>query len=209
MQEFALARLNGDGGENVKFNSFEKNLVINRSEVLPTEYQMTEAERHKQFESWVHEHGAVLQHVANGFAEGHDRHDLMQEILLALWKALPAFRGDSKPSTFIYRVAHNKALTWRRSLMGHRRKLRNLAMMAEPAGPGNSDISNIHRLERVYAAIRQLPPLDCSLMLLSLDGVNYRDMAVIHGISETNVGVRLNRARQRLTSALKGIDDEH
>lgn len=70
---------------------------------------MDVAEQHLLFDRWLAEHAAVLHHVANGFAEGSDRHDLMQELLLALWRAVPAYRGGARPSTFIYRVAHNTA----------------------------------------------------------------------------------------------------
>jgi RNA polymerase sigma-70 factor (ECF subfamily) len=63
-------------------------------------------------------------------------------------------------------------------------------------------------LERLYAEIRKLPPLDRSLVLLSLDGVSYADMARIHGLGESNVGVRLNRAKQQLAKALKGAVHE-
>jgi len=62
---------------------------------------------------------------------------------------------------------------------------------------------SIALLERVYVEIRLMPPVDRSLMLLSLDGLSYRDMATIHGLSESNVGVRLNRIRQKLTLNLK------
>lgn len=141
--------------------------------------------------------------MVNGFAEGDDRKDLMQELLLAVWKAIPAFRQDAQPSTFIYRVTHNAALTWRRAQQNYRRRVDRFESFA-PADPGgNPEDHSAALLEKIYAEIRQLPPLDRSLMLLSLDGISYRDMAAIHGLSETNVGVRLNRARQKLTLALK------
>ena len=61
-------------------------------------------------------------------------------------------------------------------------------------------------LEQLYAAIRSLPEVDRSLILLSLDGVSYDEMATIHGLSESNVGVRLNRIKQRLTQQLNEKD---
>ena len=54
-------------------------------------------------------------------------------------------------------------------------------------------------LERLYEAIRQLEPLDRSLVLLSLEGQSYAEIAALHGLSETNIGARLSRARQKLT----------
>lgn len=153
-------------------------------------------------------HGAILHHVTNGFAEGDDRKDLMQELLLAVWKAIPAFRHGAQPSTFLYRVSHNAALTWKRTQRNYRRKLDELESHA-PTGPNNpASESSVALLERLYAEIRKLPPLDRSLVLLSLDGVSYADMAQIHGLSESNVGVRLNRAKHQLARTLKGAADE-
>ena len=169
---------------------------------------MNPPEQHEQFERWVRDHGAVLHHVANGFAEGDDRKDLMQELLVAVWKAVPAFRNAARPSTFIYRVSHNAALTWKRTQRNYRRKMDAFESLA-PTDPGGRAVDpSAALLERVYAEIRKLPPLDRSLVLLSLDGVSYADMAHIHGLSESNVGVRLNRAKQQLARSMKGAANE-
>ncbi len=151
----------------------------------------------------MREHGAILHHVANGFAEGDDRKDLMQELLLAVWKAIPAFRQDAQPSTFIYRVSHNAALTWKRTQRNYRDRLERF--QAQPvAGAPAADTGEPELLERLYAEIRRLPPVDRSLALLMLDGVSYAGMAEIHGLTESNVGVRLHRLKQKLTDAMKG-----
>jgi RNA polymerase sigma-70 factor (ECF subfamily) len=84
---------------------------------------VTTTEQNSCFDAWLREHAAMLHHVTNGFADGADRHDLMQELLVALWHAIPAFRGGSRVSTFIYRVAHNAALTWKRTQRNYRRRL--------------------------------------------------------------------------------------
>ena len=165
-------------------------------------------EQHEQFERWLREHGAVLHHVVNGFAEGDDRKDLMQELLLAVWKAVPAFRNAARPSTFIYRVSHNAALTWKRTQRNYRRKMDAFESLAPTDHGGRAGDPSAALLERVYAEIRKLPQLDRSLVLLSLDGVSYADMAHIHGLSESNVGVRLNRAKQQLSRTMKGAADE-
>lgn len=154
-------------------------------------------------------HGAILHHVVNGYAEGDDRNDLMQELLLAVWKAIPAFRKGAQPSTFIYRVSHNAALTWKRTLRNYRNRLE--CFQAQPSTDVSADDAASREpalLERLYAEIRNLPPLDRSLVLLSLDRVSYADMAQIHGLSESNIGVRLNRAKQQLAKAMKGAANE-
>jgi len=61
-------------------------------------------------------------------------------------------------------------------------------------------------LDKLYAAIRTLPEVDRSLILLSLDGVPYQEMATINGLSENNVGVRLSRIKQRLTKQLNEME---
>jgi RNA polymerase sigma-70 factor (ECF subfamily) len=60
----------------------------------------------------------------------------------------------------------------------------------------------------VYAAIRELSKIDCSIILMSLDGISYHEMAEILGISKSNVGVRLNRAKKQLAGLLKGLVDD-
>ena len=77
--------------------------------------------------------------------------------------------------------------------------------MAAPAGP---DDAQRELLEGVYARIRELPELDRSLVLLSLDGLSYREMAAIHGLSESNVGARLSRSKAQLVQQLKELTDE-
>jgi RNA polymerase sigma-70 factor (ECF subfamily) len=164
-------------------------------------------EQHTRFGEWLKEHGAMLHHVANGFADGADRHDLVQELLLAVWRAIPAFRGGSQPSTFIYRVAHNAALTWKRSVSNYRRRVTRFEefTMLDPARDDGRSERDRELLELLYAQIRQLPAIDRSLILLHLDGVNYADMAMIHGLTESNVGARLTRLKQKLSAAMKEV----
>lgn len=174
---------------------------------------VTHDEQNACFQEWLGRHAAVLHHVANGFAEGVDRHDLLQELMLAVWRAVPAFQGGAQASTFIYRVAHNAALTWRRTRTNYRRRidhLETLAVAAEPAPSAlhDDDAREREGLEHVYAAIRKLPPLDRSIVLLHLDGQAYAQIAEIHGLTESNVGVRLNRLKQKLTASLEEIVHE-
>lgn len=165
----------------------------------------------KTFEEWVSLHAGILHHVVNAFAEGDDRQDLMQELLLAVWKAIPAFREESKVSTFLHRVTHNAALTWRRKIRTHDRRMDafrathmpSMEASPDPAQTTTASDPTADRLARLYEEIRRLPALDRSLILLSLDGLTYTEMAHIHGLTETNTGSRLTRARQKLAQALK------
>lgn len=161
-------------------------------------------DRGGQFGEWMRAHLGVLHRISRAFAEPADQHDLLQELMIAVWKAQPAFRGDSSPVTFIWRVAHNRALTWRRR--EHGRTARDATAAREIAVLEGGEDGDARLLDRLYAAIRKLGPLDRSIMLLSLEGAAYRDIAALHGLSETNVGARLTRARQQLTTLVSGPD---
>ena len=176
---------------------------------LPIHLVKTDVQ-HALFETWLADYAAVLHHVVNGFAEGTDRSDLMQELLLALWRAVPAFRGDAQASTFVYRVAHNAALTWKRTQRNYRKRVERFEALAVPPRPevAASDQRERETLELIYTHIRQLPPLDRSLILLHLDGVSYAAMAEIHGLTESNVGARLTRLKQKLTHSLQDLSHE-
>jgi RNA polymerase sigma factor (sigma-70 family) len=166
-------------------------------------------EQNACFSEWLNEHAAVLHHVANGFAEGADRHDLLQELMLAVWRAVPAFRSSARPSTFIYRVAHNAALTWKRGQRNYQQRVDQFESLQEKSdAPGRGNERERETLVMVYRAIRQLPLIDRSLILLHLDEVSYAEMAEIHGLTESNVGVRLNRIKQKLSESLKEVAHE-
>ena len=160
-------------------------------------------DRDGQFGDWMRAHLGVLHRISRAFAEPADQHDLLQELMIAVWKAQPAFRGDSSPVTFIWRVAHNRALTWRRRESG--RTVRDATTTRDMAVLEGGEDGDAELLDRLYAAIRKLRPLDRSIMLLSLEGAAYRDIGALHGLSETNVGARLTRARQQLTTLVSGL----
>ncbi len=151
------------------------------------------------FEDWMREHLSVLHRISRAFATGADQHDLLQELMLAVWRAAPAFRAESKASTFIFRVAHNRALTWRRHQAVRTRRDAEAIRAALEAPPAVEDVL----LERLYAAIRQIEGVDRSLILLSLEGLSYAEIAAVHGLSETNVGARLTRARAKLAQMME------
>ena len=171
---------------------------------------MTTAEHNRCFDEWLTQHRAVLHHVANGFANGDDRNDLMQELLLAVWRAVPAFRNSAQPATFIYRVAHNAALTWKRTERNYRARVDRFSELggSETSPHSRDGHSAEEMLKHLYAAIRTFPPVDRSLILLQLEGLSYTDMAEIHGLTASNVGVRLNRLKHKLTTQMEGITHE-
>jgi RNA polymerase sigma-70 factor (ECF subfamily) len=170
------------------------------------------ADHELRFRQWLSEHTGLLVKVVRSFAEGPaDQDDLFQEVLLQVWLSLPNFRDDSKPTTWLYRVALNTALAWKRGEKKHRTRLGSLSI-ADVAAPDFSSAEaerNNRIVEQLYAAIRALPPGKRALVVLYLDGFSYREIAEVVGISETNVGVSLNRIKKELAASAKEVDDEH
>jgi RNA polymerase sigma-70 factor (ECF subfamily) len=154
------------------------------------------------FKTWLVEHrGAVLK-VARAYTlTTEDCQDLVQEILLQVWQSLPQFQGRASPSTWFYRVALNTALGWHRKERRRRVRQQPILQVEDlPVDAPDSAQQAAQRevVERLYDAIRRLPKADAALVLLYLDGFSYRQMAEVLGISESNVGVKLHRAKKAL-----------
>jgi len=165
-----------------------------------------------RFRQWLGEHSGLLLKVVRSFADGPaDQDDLFQEVLLQVWLSLPNFRDDCKPTTWLYRVAFNTALAWKRSEKKQRRKMGSLSIadVAVPSLQSAEAEQNNRILNRLYAAIRALPPAKRALVVLFLDGFSYREIAEVIGITETNVGVSLNRIKKELAASVKEGDDEY
>ena len=147
--------------------------------------------------------GPALLRLARSYTNNScDRDDLFQDFALAIWQALPRFRNESSERTFVFRIALNRAITF---LAQHRQ-----------ATPGNDEIEvpdlrrnpekefARHQEEsRLTEAIRGLPMEYRQVITLTLEGLSYAEIADVLGVSESNVGVRLNRARQMLRKLLE------
>ena len=164
------------------------------------------------FQDWMEAHRGIVIKVARSFAATPaDVADLQQELLLQLWISRSSYAGQAKPSTWIYRVCLNTALTWRRGTARRERRFAPAAdiaqVPAEAASPADR-AGERELLEQLYAAIHALPDFDRALVLLSLDGLAYREIAEITGLTENHVGVALTRARKRLAGLMKGVTHE-
>ena len=174
-------------------------------------HSMSAQEQEAIFRRWLDAHLGLILKIIRGCAVPQDQDDLFQDVLLQLWSSIPAFRGDAKETTWIYRVAFNTALAWRRGEQRRRVKHETfLQLDVSPQWqPSHADtLSEQEMVRQLYAAIRELPKMDASLALMHLDGLSYQQMAEVLGISENYVGVKLNRIRQQLAEKLKGASDE-
>jgi RNA polymerase sigma-70 factor, ECF subfamily len=158
------------------------------------------------FMSWLGEHGSSVMKVARAYTlTGDECQDLAQEILLQAWRSLPNFEGKASAATWFYRVALQTAMNWQRKNKPRRTRQQPLLDVQVLAnGPASSAEQAQQRdvVEQLYKAIHQLPKADAALVLLYLDELSYREMAEVLGISESNVGVKLNRAKKALSALM-------
>lgn len=123
--------------------------------------------------------------------------DLFQEITIQLWKAFPKFRGDSKFSTWMYRVALNTAITLyrkkKRSIQTQDYDSVHFRIQAEDYNPETEQ-----HLKLMYKAVKELNDIDKALVFLYLEDKNYKEISETLGISEVNARVKMNRVKTKL-----------
>jgi RNA polymerase sigma factor (sigma-70 family) len=160
---------------------------------------MTDPAREQRFLNLLNANLGALGRLANSYAGSTgEREDLLQEIALALWQALPRFRGESSERTFLFRIAHNHCINH----ISRRRSLASLEELeldpADGARPIDAALGAQQESARLLSAVRRLPLIQRQVVVLALEDMEYAEIAAVLGISENNVGVRLNRARASL-----------
>jgi RNA polymerase sigma-70 factor (ECF subfamily) len=154
-----------------------------------------DTERDRIFGDWLAGHKGILFKVVHAYAFEHaDRQDLFQEIAIQVWRSVDAFRGDSSVPTWMYRVALNTAIAWTRG----KQPFEVVEGLLTTASSEKRD----PRVEWLYHQIAQLKAVDRSVALLLLDGFSYKEIAAIVGITESNVGVKINRIKSALAGQL-------
>jgi RNA polymerase sigma-70 factor, ECF subfamily len=165
---------------------------------------MHESERDRIFDTWLASHKVILFKVVHAYAFEHgDRQDLFQEIVFQVWRSVDAFRGESSVPTWMYRVALNTAIAWTRKQDRHQRGKQPLEVVEGLLTASSSDERD-PRVDWLYHQIGQLKDLDRSVALLLLDGFSYKEIAAIVGITESNVGVKINRIKSALAGKRVG-----
>jgi RNA polymerase sigma factor (sigma-70 family) len=165
---------------------------------------LSRADLEQRFTALLAEHGPALGRLAAAYARAAgERDDLFQEIAVAVWQALPRFRRECSERTFVFRIAHNRAVTHLA-----RRRLdvveANEELEIEDAAPDPEQaLSSEQQGDRLLAAIQRLPIGYAQVVTLTLEGLSYADVADVLGITESNVGARLTRARDMLRRLLK------
>lgn len=160
-----------------------------------------------RYEELLQQYLQPLRRLAWSYArDGSEGDDLLQEITMALWSALPRFRGDSSERTWVYRVAHNTGISFITSKRRRASRESPISPHIEPASGSNPEGEAIDRqqTERLWSAIRELPLADRQIIGLHLEGLSAAAIEEVTGISAGNVATRLTRVRQRLVARLRG-----
>lgn len=134
-----------------------------------------------------------------------DRQDLFQEIVIQLWKSYPKFRGESKFSTWLYRIALNTAIS------DLRRQKKNITLTEPAKLPTEIEDIEYHKqkeeqLQQLHLAIRQLTEIEKAITMLYLENKSYEEMEEILGISQNNLRVKMNRIKEKLRKLTKAIE---
>ena len=156
-----------------------------------------------EFVRQVQSNQGILQKICRLYAQTQpDREDLFQEIVVQLWKALPKFRGESKFSTWMYRVALNTAISdFRKKKRGPHVVNAAIASAEMP----HEETSEEEQLNSLHAAISLLPEIDKAIVMLYLEDRSYEEMEEILGINTNNLRVKMNRIKEKLRQLTKNL----
>jgi len=155
------------------------------------------SERQEVFIKLLNEHSALLHKVCNVYCEQLiDRQDLFQEIVVQLWKSYPNFRGDSKFSTWLYRIALNTAISGFRK---HRIPVISFdpGTFHEPVSM-ESDADREEQVQKMYSAIKRLSDVEKGIIMMYLEEKSYEEMEEVFGISQNTLRVKINRIKEKL-----------
>ncbi len=151
-----------------------------------------------EFMEKIEKHKGVVFKISKMYMDNYDdQKDLFQEITYQAWKAFPKFEGRSEFSTWLYRIALNTAITF---LKSEKRKsfIQNSEVQNLKIENNEYDFEKEEKLQKMYNAIHQLNEIDKALIFYYLEDFSGREISEQMGLSEVNVRVKLNRAKEKL-----------
>ena len=178
--------------------------TLQAADIVPSTQALNDA-----LDRILREHGSALARVTRLYElDAARREDLFQEICVAIWRALPSFRGDASERTFVFRIAHNRGLTHRARRAPPIAPVDDLDHTPHPAPHPDATIYRQQQRAALEAAVARLPVPLAQVLTLTLEGLAHREIADVLGISENNVAVRANRARTQVKALLAAASGE-
>ena len=152
----------------------------------------------EEFISFLKENQRIIHKVCKIYTDNQEDHeDLFQEITIQLWRSFPNFKGESKISTWMYRVALNTAITLSRKSKKNN-FIRNDVDLSVLKIEYEQYQDDHHKLKKMYQAIQALSDIERALIMMYLESKSYKEICDILGISEGNARVKMNRAKNNL-----------
>jgi RNA polymerase sigma-70 factor, ECF subfamily len=160
---------------------------------------MTKDKLSEQFLGVLEENAGIIIKISRAYTNSYsDREDLINDITLELWKSFDRFNGESKISTWIYRVALNTSMNYKRKkkkdslfiFLSDFKKEEILPWLVEPETSSELDL--------LYNCIDELNEINKAIILLYLDGNSHEEISKIMGISKTNVATRISRIKEQI-----------
>ena len=170
---------------------------------------MVDPARQAEFTQLCDANRRILAKVAFAYCRNlADRQDLLQEIAVQAWRSFDRFDGRAKFSTWLYRVALNVAISFRRR---ERTRSQHVVpgeeVVAGAVGSGSAAAETAEQLEPLRRCIDALAGVSKALLLLHLDGHDHSEIGAILGLSVGNVGTRMHRVKQQLREQLQSGED--
>jgi RNA polymerase sigma factor (sigma-70 family) len=162
-----------------------------------------------QFLQLIGENKGILYKICKIYQDDpEDRDDLLQEMILQLWRAFDSFRGDSKFSSWMYRVALNTAIVFFKK-QKRRPDDQRMPVEFDHADDPSAMEEHEEKLAIFYKAVKQLNKVEKALVYLYMEDQPYDDIAAALGITPLNVRVRLNRVKNKLKDIIKNMNYEY
>ena len=157
----------------------------------------------KEFLEVLEGHKGVIYKVANAYqSDPEERQDLIQEIILQLWRAFPKYDPTFALTTWIYRISLNVAISQLRKATSQRKRRESYAEVLAFAQDEVREEQD-EQVRQLYRFIEGLKPLDKAIVILFLEGKGNKEIAEIMGITASNVSTRMHRIKQRMTAHFK------
>jgi RNA polymerase sigma factor (sigma-70 family) len=162
-----------------------------------------------RFLQLINENKGILYKIGKIYQDDvDDRDDLVQEMILQLWLGFDSFRGDSKFTSWMYRVALNTAIVFFKK---QKRQPDNQPLLSdfERAEEISAHSEKEEKLALFYKAVQLLGKVEKALIYLYMEDQPYEEIAAHFGITEVNLRVRLNRVKNKLKEIIKKINYEY
>lgn len=161
-----------------------------------------------EFVMIIEENNDRIRHLCRAYAHNRgDEEDIYQEIVIELWHSLSSFNGDSTLATWIYRVAINVAISFKRKRKTrqkyHRAYFNENKERKESTLDKNNNTFEDNKIDNLYNAIHALNDAEKAIVTMYLEGFTYSEIAYVVDITENYVGVKLNRIKKKLSKTMK------